>query len=71
MTLSHMKAQMNFTEEFPILRFLGNENQSFMQYEGPKDVDSLMFFIQDMTGNGVISALRKVNIKTRMDTISE
>ena len=41
---------MDFDTEFPILWFSGAGTQSNMQYKGPKDVDSLMFFIKDLTG---------------------
>ena len=33
--------------------------ESHTQYKGPKDVDSMMFFINEMTGNGEES--KKVN----------
>ena len=50
---------MNFATGFPILWFSGTGNQSSMQYKGPKDIDSLMFFINELTGNGAQS--RKVS----------
>ena len=55
----YISAQMNFAVGFPILWFFGTGNQSSMQYKGPKDIDSLMFFINELTGNGARS--RKVS----------
>ena len=46
---------MEFTTGFPILWFSGVGTQSSMQYKGPKDIDSLMFFIKELTGNSAQS----------------
>ena len=43
---------MNFVTGFPVLWFSFKGGQSSMQYKGPKDIDSMMFFINDMMGNG-------------------
>ena len=51
---------MNFATGFPILWFSWNGGQSNMQYKGPKDIDSLMFFIEDKMGNeGQAKKVRK------------
>ena len=59
---SHILAQMNFASSFPIFWFSGNGNQQGMQYKGPRDIDSLKFFLKELTGNGEQS--RKVIYNT-------
>ena len=51
-------AQVTFSKEFPALWFSWDRGQSSMLYKGPKDIDSLMFFINDKMGIGSLS--RKV-----------
>ena len=48
----NISVQVKFDSGFPILWYSWNGGQSSMQYKGPKDIDSMMFFINDMMGNG-------------------
>ena len=45
-------AEINFDTGFPIMRFSSKDGESHTQYKGPKDFNSMMFFINEMTGNG-------------------
>jgi len=47
----NISVQLKFDSGFPILWYSWNGGQSSMQYKGPKDIDSLMFFINDKEGN--------------------
>ena len=47
----NISVQVKFDSGFPILWYSWNGGQSSMQYKGPKDIDSLMFFINDKEGN--------------------
>ena len=48
---------MNFETGFPILWFIGKDGDT-MQYKGPKDANSLVYFLKSKTGNGL--AAKKV-----------
>ena len=65
---------MKFDSEFPVLWFSGNGDESGMLYKGPKDIDSLMFFINDRMGIGghrkkVISIIKRFRSITEMISI--
>ena len=45
-------AEINFDTGFPIIMFSSMDGESHTQYKGPKDVSSMMFFINEMVGKG-------------------
>ena len=45
-------AQMTFATGYPILWLSLKGGESNMMYKGPKDIESLMFFLNDKLGNG-------------------
>ena len=43
---------MTFATGYPILWLSLKGGESNMTYKGPKDIESLMFFLNDKLGNG-------------------